>query len=404
MQFNMDRQLPNIIIGLFIGVLFLLPFSRLAELPILILSIIGIVLLIKQKIPFKSERIKTLTIVYFCYLFMILISAIDSYWPDKTFIVGLASLRFYLASLAIITVLKPHHFKLLINIIAMFALFLAIDALIQYFLGFDLIGRQSYPGRLNGIFGEDHAKLGPLLALLFPFLLISLQNTKTWIRWIAVLITLISVTLTGTRSAWIMLIFTSIVYFFYHIKQKRIQLIIKSTIATFILLLSLWFISPEFKQRIDRSFALFQGSEESIDFALANRLSIWKSSINMINAHPINGVGAHGFRKAYPKFAEKGDYWQQNGGVGMHAHHWILEVLSETGLIGFLIIIYAITRLFRFIKPYFNQKYSWAFSISLISAFLPITSTYSIFASFWSICIWFVGCGLILVSLENEKD
>jgi O-antigen ligase len=199
-----------------------------------------------------------------------------------------------------------------------------------------------------------------------------------------------------------MLIFTLTVYFFYHVKQNRFQLILKSLVATILLVITLWSISPEFQQRVDRSLALFQGSKESIDFALADRLSIWESSINMIIAHPINGIGAHAFRKAYPEFAEKDDIWQQKGDVGMHAHHWILEVLSETGIIGLSLILFAMLRLFNFLKPYLQSPYTWAFAVSLLSAFLPIISTYSIFASFWSICLWLIGSALILVSVKDD--
>jgi O-antigen ligase len=398
----MNKRISFIVLILFFSVLFLLPFSRLSELPILILSILGLTSLFTTKTIFQSNRFKILTTVYLCYLVMILVSALDSYWPQKSFLVGLASLRFYLASCALLAYLKQKHFIILINLISYFIVFLAVDALFQYFAGFDLIGRYSYPGRLNGMFGEHHAKLGPLLALFFPIVLISLQNKKPLIRWLAVFVVSITILLSGTRSAWIMLLFTVFAYFFYHVKQKRILLLIKSSLASILLIICLWFISADFQQRIQRSLAVFQGTEKSLDFALADRLPIWESSINMIKKHPINGVGAHAFRKAYPEFAEKDDVWQKNGGVGMHAHHWILEVLSETGLIGLMLILFAIIKLFQFLKPFTQSKYTWAFGIALISAFLPITSSYSIFASFWSICIWIVGIGLILVSVKDE--
>ena len=398
----MTNRMSLIILVLFFSTVILLPFSRLAELPILILSIIGISALIRKKVEIYSSRFKILSLVYFSYLIMILVSSTDSYWQQKTLLVGIASFRFFFAACAILTYIKKAHFKFLINLFAYFTILLSADALFQYFAGIDLIGKESYPGRLNGVFGKGHAKLGPLIALLFPLVLISLQDKKAWFRWLAVIIITISVILSGTRSAWIMLIFSITTYFFYHVKQKRIQLLFKSFLAASLLIITLLTFSADFQQRVDRSLALFKGSEKSIDFALANRLSIWESSINMINSHPINGVGAHGFRKAYPKFAEKDDFWQNQDGVGMHAHHWVLEVLSETGIIGFILFSFAIFKLLLFIKVHSKSPYTWAFSISLISAFLPITSTYSIFASFWSICIWIIGSGLILMSIDDD--
>lgn len=394
---------PSLIVTyLYLSVLVLLPFSRLAELPILILSIIGIIAVFKQKLNFQSPRVKVLNIVFFSYLIMILISSLDSYWTEKSLLVGFASFRFYFATLALLAFINKDHYKLLVQLVSLYTIFLALDALFQYFIGFNLIGRQSYPDRLNGMFGLHHAKLGPFLALLFPLVLITLKNHSKAFKWFAILAIVSSVLLSGTRSAWIMIIFTGLAYFFFFVKENKLRILSSFSLLILILLTTLWMISPEFQQRIQRSTTLFQGSEKAIDHALANRLPIWQSSVNMIQAHPINGVGAHAFRKAYPEFAEEDDFWLQQGGVGMHAHHWLLEVLSETGLIGLSLFIFAIIKLIRFIKPQIHSKYTWAFSIALFSAFLPITSIYSIFASFWSICLWIVGSALILVSHNNE--
>jgi len=389
---------------LYILVLILLPFSRLAELPLLILSILGVIGLIKNwQLLITSARFKALSLVFFSYFLMVLFSATDSYWQDKTLLVGFSSLRFYFASIALLCYLQSKHFSLVMKSIAILAVFWAIDALIQYFIGFDLFARISHPDRLSGIFGQHHIKLGPVLALLLPITIIGLQKVHKTIRWISVFVLIICILLSGSRSAWLMMAFTLLAYWWHHVKQRRIQLLIKAIIASVLMLISLWFISPEFQQRIDRSLAIFKGTEQSIDFALADRLPIWSSAWHMFAQHPINGVGARAFRKAYPVYAGNNDKWQQNGGVGLHAHHWMLEILAETGIVGFLLMLIAIISLLGFIKKNYNSHYTWAFSIAIISAFLPITSTYSIFASFWSICIWFIGVGLIVMSKKDEE-
>ena len=217
----MNNRTSLTVLGLFFSVLMLLPFSRFAELPILILSIYGMVAFFSKKLVFNSARFKVLTTVYLSYLLMILISSLDSYWLQKSWLVGLASFRFYLAACALLAFVKLEHFRLLINLITYFTLFIAFDAMVQYFVGFDIIGRESYPDRLNGIFGQHHAKLGPFIALLLPVVLIGLQDKKPVIRWVAVFAIIISVILSGTRSAWIMMVFTIIAYFFYHVKQMN---------------------------------------------------------------------------------------------------------------------------------------------------------------------------------------
>jgi len=399
MKFNLSKT----VLVLFLMVLVLLPFSRLAELPILILSITGLVGLIKHKNSLVQDNsFKILSLIYFCYLGMILISATDSYWQNKTLIVGLASLRFYLSSIALLLYLKSEDFKLLNSLIAVLIIFWAFDAIFQYFVGFNTIGRTSYEGRLNGIFGEHHAKLGPVLALFLPAVMIAMKKHNTIMRWIVTIAIIITIILSGTRSAWIMMLFILIAYWFHHVKTRRFILLFKTVAVSIVLITSLWFISSEFQQRIQRSIAAFDGSQSGLDFALANRLPIWTTSLAMIQQHPINGVGAHAFRKAYPQFAQQGDVWQAQGGVGMHAHHWVLEVLSDTGIIGLLLFGYALLRLYHFVRNNYSGDYTWIYLIAIISAFLPITSTYSIFASFWSICLWFCGTGVIIMSKKDE--
>ena len=250
----MKVNTSKLVLGLFLMVLFLLPFSRLSELPILILSIMGFFGLVQhRKSLVDNKSFSILSIVYFCYLGMILLSATDSYWQSKTLIVGIASLRFYLSSIAILLYLKKEHFGWLIKLVAGLIVLWSLDAILQYFIGVDLIGRSSYPDRLNGVFGEHRAKLGPVLALFFPIVMIAMKKHNQVIRWLITLAIIITIILSGTRSAWIMMLFTLVAYWFHHVKQRRFILLFKSFIVTAILVVSLWFISPEFQKRIDRS-------------------------------------------------------------------------------------------------------------------------------------------------------
>ena len=398
----MSINLSKFIVYLFLSVLVLLPFSRFAELPILILAIFGIYTLAKQGITvFAKPQIKILSIVYFCYFLMILLSAPDSFWQKKTLIVGVSSLRFYLATIAILVLTKSQDRKLMIPLITGLIIFWTIDALIQYFVGFDLIGRETYPGRLNGIFGTDQVKLGPVIALLMPVVMIGLIQINSLVRWILILAMIAVIILSGTRSAWLMMIFVLFAYWLHHVKTRRFILLMKTAVVAIVLLVSLWFISPEFQNRIERSMAVLDGSQSGLDFALANRLPIWQTSWNMFSEHPINGVGAHAFRNAYSQYAESDDVWQEQGGVGMHAHHWLLEILSETGLAGLLLMIFAMYQLIKFVKLNYDPS-MWPFMVAIVCAFLPFVSIYSLFSSFWSICIWFCGAGLLMMSHQDD--
>jgi O-antigen ligase len=58
----------------------------------------------------------------------------------------------------------------------------------------------------------------------------------------------------------------------------------------------------------------------------------------LIEQHPWNGVGVRGFRHAYPDCAAADDrFLDRTQDIGaLHAHQWMLEVLSETGGLGLI--------------------------------------------------------------------
>src|SRR5690606_35768581 len=92
-------------------------------------------------------------------------------------------------------------------------------------------------------------------------------------------------------------------------------------------------LSPEFAERMNRTLQLTHGNARDVDHALAGRLPIWKTAAAMAQAHPVNGVGIRGFRHAYEDHAAPGDPWVAQGGA-MHPHQLLLELASETGVIG----------------------------------------------------------------------
>lgn len=400
----------KVVVALLVSVLVLLPFSRLAELPIAILSLIGLwqlacsfhwrVLLCRavsrQRAFWSNPATWVLGVVYLGYLGMIVISAPDSYWPEKTWQVALASLRFWLAGVAVLIALRSRQaVELLIRYSGLVAAFWAVDALFQYVLGVDLIGRVSDPLRLSGIFGAGNAKLGPVLAFLLPFLL---QASRSWVpvvRWFVVLAAVVVIVLTGTRSAWLMAAFVLLLWWWQG-PVRHWQPLLLSLLASMILAVILWQFSPAFQQRVDRTLVALQGTEQALDYALADRLPIWKAGLAMFREHPVNGVGARAFRKAYTEFAPPGNVWQAQGGTAMHAHHWILEILAETGMLGLMMFSLPVLILWRWVHHCGLDSLNWPFAVALSSMFLPVVSMYSLFASFWAICIWWVGVGLLV--------
>jgi len=388
----------------FVSVIGLLPFARLSEVPIMVLAVWGLFQLIKQFSHIKSQTwFRSFSWFYLGFLLLAVISSVDSYWPEKSWLVSLSSVRFYLMGILLLSHPKSNELlTIVVKWVVILMIVWSIDALIQAGMGYNLLGLESYPGRLTGVFGQN-VKLGPVLVLFLPLILIQSYQFPPWMRWLVVPLVIVVVLLSGTRSAWLMAVFVLLMFWWQHVKGRRLVLMLKVMSLGVIGMMALWFISEDFQQRVDRSVQLFQGDLQALDYALADRLPIWKTAINMYQDHPINGVGARAFRKAYDEYAESDDVWVAQKSGGLHAHHWVLEILAETGTIGFILIVAMLVLIVRYSRAYFQNNQVWPFGVSLMAALLPVVSLYSLFSSFWSICLWWLIISLF-IGVKHEQS
>lgn len=158
-----------------------------------------------------------------------------------------------------------------------------------------------------------------------------------------------------------------------------------------LLMLALWGVYqtyPPFKARISQTLLVFDGDQKSIDTAISYRLPIWRVAVEMTAAHPLNGVGARGFRYAYREYADDNDrYVQEALSLGAYyPHQLLLEVGSETGLIGLLGFVFACWLLiYRWLKAGFVERMTaLPYGLALLAVFFPLNTHYAIYSSHWS--------------------
>ncbi len=410
---NPVRRQQWMMVVLLVAVWALLPFGRLSEIPVLVLAIMGIGITFRHRVLLsKQPWFIGLTVLSGLYFLLTLVSSLDSYWPQKSFLVSFASWRFYFMGVAVLwlstlkqnrqetTAYSAHELTLIVTrIMAIVALFWSLDAIVQAILGYDLFARQSYPGRLTGIFG-DNVKLGPVLALMLPVVLIWTRLQRRWIRWLSLVAIMVAILLSGTRSAWLMMLFIGFLFAWQFIPKSRWLTLLKAGLLVLAMSWIMAMLVPDFQQRLDRSAEILKGQESALDYALADRLPIWDSAWEMYKAHPINGVGARAFRKAYPDFAPENDPWMFRDGVSLQAHHWVLELMAETGTLGFVFGLALIFIYISVVKNKFKHPAVWPYATALLAAFLPVVSLYSLFSSFWSICLWW----LVIVSFMGVSS
>ena len=75
--------------------------------------------------------------------------------------------------------------------------------------------------------------------------------------------------------------FVLLMYAWHHVQGRRWLLLLKSTALMVLGVLLLWYFSADFKQRVDRSIHVLNGDVSALDYALADRLPIWHTAIEM---------------------------------------------------------------------------------------------------------------------------
>lgn len=378
--------------------LVLMPWGRSAELPVLLAALLGLRELPRLKL---DPDTRPLLVAFLAYWLPELISAPDAVEPVKAWTEVFADLRFLPLLLFAHAQLRsaPSLRRVLGCSAAVLAVWL-LDALLQASTGFSL-GGSNLTDRLSGIFGDDNLKLGGVLATLSPLLLWQARNLggRKWLLG-AALLCLWVVLLAGARAAWVVYGLVLIALLWRELGGGRRALIGMGVAAVLGLSsgLAMWQLSPRFAERVDRTTAALHGDTAALDHALSFRLPIWRTALCLIEQHPWNGVGVRGFRHAYPDCAAADDrFLDRTQDIGaLHAHQWVLEVLSETGMLGLSCWCIGIGWLARWHHRRDPQQRTDVFpvSVALLVLMFPLNTHYALYSSFhglllfWLLALW----------------
>jgi len=377
----------------------LLPFGRLMEIP---LSLFALALPLIARSAKNRRRIRHVSIfvipLFLSFWIPMLISSFDSYLPLKSWMSTLAALRFLAAALSMAVLLHAESARWrVVRWTAFLLLFWAIDGFVQLLFGNDLFGIAMNPDRLNALFIKQYQFFGPTLAILSPLLLeYARRHWPAW-AWVAAFtLTLGAVLIAGMRAGWLIMGLVLVVYMWLMLRTenrdlRKVSLSIPALVA--IAIIGSYLVSPLFQARVEQSLAITQGSQATLDTASTFRLPIFKTSLVMYRAHPVNGVGVRAFPKAYMDYAAPNDiHIKRSGGKSgaTHAHNLVLEVMADTGSIGVLGMLAGLILAFRFwrsLSP--ARRYeAFPFALSLVLVLFPLNSYFALYGTYLSSLIW----------------
>lgn len=397
------------VVLLMLAPLILLPFGVAAELPLLLAALLGLVAWLRGQFDSRAPSFMLATTLFAAYWLPELISAVDSVAPRKSWTEVAADLRFLpFLWFALHALHSEQRMQWALGGVAILLGFWCLDALVQAATGWSL-GGASRADRLSGIFGDDNLKLGGVIAALAPFALLA-----AWRRYgalgaaLAFVPLLAVVLLAGARAAWVVLLLGAALIAWGQLGARRGALALGAMLLVALLAgVIANALSPRFAERVDRSVAAFSGETEEIDHALAGRLPIFRTAVEMSAVHPINGVGVRAFRYAYPDYAAAGDPWvdpaTRQGAA--HAHHWVLEVLSETGALGLLCWLLGIGVALRAWRKSDSPSRALASApgVALVSVLFPLNTHYAVYSSFWALLLFSL-LALWLAGISARQD
>jgi O-antigen ligase len=394
----------------------LFPFKRSVELPVVIMAIGGMVLTYRQGKEFLGlPAIRAFSLLTACIWIPMLLSLPDSYSFKDTGGAVLAFVRLYFAGLFVIWALKDaERVTLLAKLLAALTAFWVGDALIQAAVGHDLFGYAQIPSRLNGVFGERHWRLGVALPVLAPFLIISVRH-RPGLMAFALLASGAVVLMAGSRGGWVSFAVVCAGLIWSEVRRRGISLWKTALFATLLVVLGgfLAWENPGTRARLDQSLLLFSGDEAKIDAALSYRWTLWKDAAGMIKAHSVNGVGVRAFSFAYPDFAMPGDPFiqakldEESGKVtgASYAHQMVLEVSTETGLIGLAGLAAFYFLLIRHWRQADAEQKSRSlpFALAALAWLFPLNTHSSFYSAQWSVLVWLVVAMLCATLLSSDE-
>jgi O-antigen ligase len=295
------------------------------------------------------------SVLFFSYWLPELLSALDAVDQARAFREAAVDLR-YLPFLWLVAaaVADARGRRITFGGLGVIAGIWTVDALLQalggtspLFWGIDTI-KQAISGhamcqvdvvarvdRLSGVLGPCNLKLGIVLASLSPFALYAAARRFGSIGWLLAAAAVgIVILLGGARASWLtyglVLLFSGWRVLGW---KKLAGVFVFGALALGVLAATV----PQVRERIVRTTYVLTADEEGMDMALSGRTRIWGAAWCMARAHPVNGVGARGFREAFPACdPAPGERAAWGTGPALHAHQVVLEILSETGVLGLL--------------------------------------------------------------------
>ena len=289
---------------------------------------------------------------------------------------------------------------------------LVIDGYIQHFTGINLLGFKISGIRVSSFFG-DELIMGSYLSRLFPllFALFIVKKKKFEIYFIGLLFILVEILIfmSGERSAFFFLNLSTVFIIILIKEYQKFRLItfIIAIVCVFILSLNSSELSERMFKGPAKDMGLIENSKVAVIFSPQHDSHI-RTAYNMFKDRPIFGHGPKMFRV----ICKDKKYATGVRPCSTHPHNFYLQLLSETGIVGFLFLFSALgyviyTALRQFKSIVLRQKrpltdYQVCLLAGIFITVWPLSPNGNFFNN-WLMIVYSLPVGFYLQSIYSKK-
>ena len=372
--------------------------SAVINITIFLIDILFLFILVRNKeLQFLNSKTFYLLIIIW---FALLINLIFSLNIESSYTRALGFIRFIILVFAIKYILnKELNFKKYIFFSwSILFLIVVVDIFFEYIFGFNTLGFKSYMHGRVASFLNDELKIGNFYNgfILIALSLIYYKFKKINLLLISLLVFIIISLLTGERSNFIKCVLMMII-FISVIKMNIFNIKIGVPIIFLSIIIFILFQNNSIKERYINT--TFHSSDKitqnlNINTYLKNSKYVahYNTAFNMFKNYPIFGVGLKNFRDESRKnIYENSDYFYTSFRQNTHPHQVHLELLAETGLVGyFTFFICFFIFLKESIKNHLKNKnlYQLAGIIFIVISFTPLIPSGSFFTTYGAAIFW----------------
>ena len=370
-------------------------------------------ILIKKKFEFFKDDIFLFLCVIWIYLLLNLINSTNF---EHSLLRSIFFIRFPLLVIAINFFLKKnsYNFDLIFKLWGITLAIVIIDLYFQAIFGFNTIGFKSpWPTRLSG-FLKDELKIAHILiGFVMPTICFYIPKTKNKIYilvliFLYILILLLINERSNALKGFIVVFGLFIFYEKFNFKKKIFS--IAMIVLTITLILS-------FNKNINQRFVTEIINMDLKEKTLFNYIKYsnygphYLASLKIFKKYPIFGSGIKTFRIECNNIDIKNYYTTTdliyNNKCNTHPHQIYFEILSELGLIGFLLFFsFFFYLIYKSIRFYLNNKNKILLSslLFIFAQIIPLLPSGSFFTNFGATIFWINVSIIYSINKKYEKS